>query len=130
MHHTECTVGRERQPNGREKFLCLKFFLSCHKIEFYFTVVSTFVAERQCESVLVTKSCLTLMTPWTVAHQAPLSMGFNTAVGCHFLLWRIIPNQGSNLCLLHWQGDSLPAETQGKSRKTGVGSVSLLQRSS
>ena len=25
---------------------------------------------------LVTKSCLTLMTPWTVAHQAPLSMGF------------------------------------------------------
>ena len=23
-----------------------------------------------------TKSCLTLMTPWTVAHQAPLSMGF------------------------------------------------------
>ena len=29
-------------------------------------------------------------TPWTVACQAPFSMGFlgkNTAVGCHFLLW-------------------------------------------
>ena len=26
--------------------------------------------------VLVTKSCLTLETPWTVAPQAPLSMGF------------------------------------------------------
>ena len=25
---------------------------------------------------LVTKLCLTLETPWTVAHQAPLSMGF------------------------------------------------------
>ena len=25
---------------------------------------------------LITKSCPTLATPWTVAHQAPLSMGF------------------------------------------------------
>ena len=25
---------------------------------------------------LVAKSCLTFSTPWTVAHQAPLSMGF------------------------------------------------------
>ena len=29
-----------------------------------------------CGGGLVTKSCLTLVTPWTVAHQAPLSMGF------------------------------------------------------
>ena len=26
---------------------------------------------------LVAKSCLTLTTPWTVAYQAPLSMGFS-----------------------------------------------------
>ena len=26
---------------------------------------------------LVAKSCLTLVTPWTVAYQAPLSMGFS-----------------------------------------------------
>ena len=26
---------------------------------------------------LVAQSCLTLATPWTVAHQAPLSMGFS-----------------------------------------------------
>ena len=26
---------------------------------------------------LVTQSCLTPATPWTVAHQAPLSMGFS-----------------------------------------------------
>ena len=25
---------------------------------------------------LVTKLCLTLVSPWTVAHQSPLSMGF------------------------------------------------------
>ena len=35
-------------------------------------------------------SCVWLfVTPWTVAHQAPLSMGFpakNTGMGCHFLL--------------------------------------------
>ena len=29
------------------------------------------------EGGLVAKSCLTLMTPWTVAYQAPLSMGFS-----------------------------------------------------
>ena len=28
-------------------------------------------------NVLVTQSCLTLVTPWTVAHQAPLSMEFS-----------------------------------------------------
>ena len=36
-------------------------------------------------------------TPWTVACQAPLSMGFprqNTGVGCHFLLQGIFPTQG------------------------------------
>ena len=27
---------------------------------------------------LVAKSCLTFVTPWTVACQAPLSMGFST----------------------------------------------------
>ena len=27
-------------------------------------------------SGLVTKSCLAVVTPWTVAHQAPLSVGF------------------------------------------------------
>ena len=41
------------------------------------------------------------VTPWTIAHQASLSMGFplgkNTGVGCHFLLQEILPTQGSNL---------------------------------
>ena len=48
-------------------------------------------------------SCLTLATPRTVTHQAPLSMGFpdeNTGVGCHALLQRIFLTQGSNVDLL------------------------------
>ena len=50
------------------------------------------------------------VTPWTVAHQAPLSMEFsckNTGVGCHFLPQGIFLTQGLNLSLLHWQVDSL-----------------------
>ena len=42
-------------------------------------------------------------TPWTVALQVPLSMGFtgkNTGVGCHVLLQGIFPTQGSNPCLM------------------------------
>ena len=45
-------------------------------------------------------------THWTVACQAPLSMGFSREYwnGCHFLLQGIFPTQGSTLsllCLLH-----------------------------
>ena len=55
-------------------------------------------------------SCVRLFaTPWTVAQQAPLSVGFpgmNTRMGCHFLLQGMFPTQESNLRLLHllpWQ---------------------------
>ena len=55
-------------------------------------------------------SCVWLFaTPWTVALQVPLSMGFsgkNIGVGCHFLLKGIFLTQGLNLCLLcllYWQ---------------------------
>ena len=72
---------------------------------------------------LVSKSRPTLATPWTLAHQAPLSMGFpgkNTGVGCHFLLQEIFPAQGSNPHLQYYrqspvlQADSLPIEPLGK----------------
>ena len=49
---------------------------------------------------------------WTIAHQAPLSMGIspgkNTGVGCHVLLQGIFPAQGLNPRLLQWQVGSLP----------------------
>ena len=59
--------------------------------------------------VLVAQLCPTLCDPWTVAHQAPLSMkcsGKNTGVGCRFLLQGIFPTKGLNLRLLHLQVDS------------------------
>ena len=64
--------------------------------------------------ICVLSHVLLFVTPWTVAHQAPLSMGFpskNTGVGCHFFLQGIFLTQGLNshlLYLLHWQVDSLP----------------------
>ena len=48
---------------------------------------------------LVTKLCPTLKIPWTVACQAPLSMGFsnkNTGVDSHVLLQEIFLTQRSN----------------------------------
>ena len=57
---------------------------------------------------------------WTVACQAPLSMGFSRQEywsGCHALLQRIFLTQGLNLDLLHllhWQVGSLPLVPPGK----------------
>ena len=52
------------------------------------------------------------VTPWTVARQTPLSMGFPTK---GILEWVVIPSSRGifltrrwNLRLLHWQADTLP----------------------
>ena len=50
-------------------------------------------------------------TPWTVAPQAPLSMGFPRKEhwsGLPGPLPGDLPDSESNLSLLHWQADSLP----------------------
>ena len=62
---------------------------------------------------LVTNSCLTLVTPWTVAHQAPLSMGFSRQE-----YWGELPfsspgdlsNPGFKPGSFAFQEDSLPSE--------------------
>ena len=54
-----------------EKFLSITFNLFSH---LWTEWNALHVA---CGGGLVTKSCLTLATPWTVARQAPLSMGFS-----------------------------------------------------
>ena len=56
---------------------------------------------------------LGLLCPWD-------SPGKNTGVGCHVLLQRIFPTQGSNpslLNLLHWQVGSLPLGPLGKTHR-------------
>ena len=65
-------------------------------------------------------------TLWTVAHQAPLSMGFfrqETGVGCYSLLQGTFPTQESNPGLfhfLHQQIDSLPLAPSGPILKIGL----------
>ena len=58
---------------------------------------------------LCAQSCLTLCSPPGSSVHG-IFPGKNTEVGCHFLLQRIFPTQGSNsrlLWLLRWQADSL-----------------------
>ena len=55
------------------------------------------------------------MTPRTIAHQAPLSMGFPRQEywsGLPFPSPGDLPNPGSNPHLLHWLVDSLPLSHQ------------------
>ena len=64
-------------------------------------------------------SCVRLfVTPWTAAHQAPLSMGFSgkdTGVVCHFLFQGIFLTQGDQTWVSGSAGDSLLTEQPGKS---------------
>ena len=65
--------------------------------------------DRACmRACSVTQSRLTLCDPMDRLLYPWDSPGKNTRVGCHFLLQEILPTQGSNLCLLHWQVNSLP----------------------
>ena len=82
---------------------------------FYHTIIK-FPLLFHCCACSVAQLCRLFETPWTVAHQAPLSMdspGKNTGMSCHFLLQDIFLIQQSNLGLLHWQEDSLPRSHQG-----------------
>ena len=59
---------------------------------------------------LVAKSCLTLVTPWTVALQTPQYVGFPRQehwCGLPVPSPGDLPNPRSNSCLLHWQEESL-----------------------
>ena len=68
----------------------------------------------ECVGALLLSPVWLFVTPWTVAHQAPLStdsLGKNSGVGCHFLPQGIFLTQGSDpllLKFLRWQVDSLP----------------------
>ena len=79
---------------------------------------------------LVAKSCLTLATPWTVACEAPLSMGFLRQAYWNGLPVPSpvdLPDPGIEPEFPALQADSLPAEPPGKLKNTGMGSLSLLQ---
>ena len=64
------------------------------------------------------QSCVQLfMTPWTVAHEAPLSMGFpkqENWSGLPFPSPRDLPDPGIEPGSLALQADCLPSESPGK----------------
>ena len=68
--------------------------------------------------------------PWTVARQAPLSMGFSRQEYWSGLPWPPpgdLSNPGIKLSSPTLQVDSLPSEPPRNPKNTGVGSLSLLQ---
>ena len=67
--------------------------------------------------MVIVSSCPTLATPWTVACQAPLSMGFSRQEflsGLPFPSPEKLPNPGIKPGFPALQADSLPTELQGK----------------
>ena len=76
---------------------------------------------------LVTKWCLTIVTPWTVACQAPLSMGFSRQEdwsGLPFPSPGDLPDPGIEPWSSALQVDSLLTELGGKA----MGLISILVR--
>ena len=72
--------------------------------------------------VLVTQSCPTLCdpTPWTVAHQAPLSMEFSRQEyrgGLPFVSPGDLPDPEVEPGSVALQADSLPSELPGESKE-------------
>ena len=63
--------------------------------------------------MLVTQSCLTLCDPWTIAHQAPLSMEFSRQEyrsGLPLSSPGELPDPGIEPVSPAFQADSLPSE--------------------
>ena len=86
----------------------IRIFLSHKKVAFSLSLNS---------GGLVAKSCLTLVTPWTIACQAPLSMGFfrqEYQSGLPFPSPGDLHNPGIEPGSSALQADSLPSETPGK----------------
>ena len=99
---------------------------------------ATLTAENHA-CVLSLFSCVWLFaTPWSVAHQASLSMGFSRQEhwnGLRYPLAGDLPNPGIepvSLTLLHWQMGSLPLAPPGSLPRTiliyGFGSVTEKKR--
>ena len=78
---------------------------------------TSFVSCMRSEAkALVTQSCPTLETPWTVAHQAPLSVGFSRQEywsGLPFPSPGDLPDPGIEPASAALQADSLPLSHHG-----------------
>ena len=71
------------------------------------------------------------VTPWTVAHQAPLSLGFSmqeyrSGLPCPPLGDLPYPGIEPSLCLLHWRVGSLPLAPPGKPKLPNALSLNIM----
>ena len=95
-------------PTGKHlSLLLLLFYLSLGNLQIR---IESLIAPQACVIVVWSLSCVSLFCdpmgcsppgsscPWDF-------LGRNTGVGSHSLLQGIVPTQGSNPCLLHWQAD-------------------------
>ena len=86
-----------------------------------------------CGGGLAAKSCPTLATLWTAAHQAPLSMGFPRQEywnGLPFPFSGDLLDPGIEPTYPALQVDSLPTEPPGKSQGSLVANLNAFQGSS
>ena len=83
-----------------------------------------------CCCCLIAMSCLTPLQPHGLKPARFLcpwdSPGRNTGECYHFLLQGVVPTQGLNPHLLHWQEDSLPLSHQGTISRVTTYSVDIL----
>ena len=94
-------------PSLTLNYSCLVFPTSANCMTFQPVVVIVVLVAKSRPTLLQTHGLqpTRLFCPWDFP-------GKNSGVGCHFLPQGIVPDQWSNLCLLHWQADSLPLSHQ------------------
>ena len=95
-------VDRWDRWMDKENMVCL--YIICIHI-YVNTMGSCYLFAKLCLTLCHGLQPTRLLCPWDFP-------GRNTGVGCYFLLQGIVPSQTLNLCLLHWQADSLPLSHQ------------------
>ena len=122
VYTINCSMPQNSQQQGRKCMTIDKWQWPLLKSAPCFTLMNLltsqikFTSRRQHlkdDGGSVTKSCLTLVTPWTIACRVPLFMDFPgkiTGVNCHFLLQWHLPDPGIEPRSPAWQADSLLTE--------------------
>ena len=107
--------------------MCIYIYLYVYMYIFVHVCIHIHIIYIYAELCLVALSCLTLCNPMDCSPAGSSvhgdSLGKNTGISCHALLWGIVPTQRSNPGLLHCR-QILHLSHKGS---TGVDSLSLLQ---